>query len=286
MAVRACNREERLLRGTAADNTYNECSRLPEQTGVESAKKFQTEASMLGLRKVVWKLYYRRSPEIAVTGILLNLSILRAMVSSRILRRRTIHVIGDSHTKIFRQRRPFRTYHVGPSTAYKLASDHSTFHSKQRLFRVVRWAVRRDDRVILVFGEIDCRIHIYNTYMKNEKRQAISELIGDTITRYGGVLDTLKRAGVNLFVYSVPPVGEAENIFGYTHYASIKTRSAINREFNALLNDRCTENGYEFIDVYSKVVDENGLIVKEYEGDEVHLNDMVVDIVLEQMQVT
>jgi len=167
-----------------------------------------------------------------------------------------------------------------------LAGSHSTFHSNRRLRRVLRWAVRRGERVILVFGEIDCRIHIYNAYMKNEKRRDFSDLIGEAIARYGGVLDSVKDAGVEVYAYSVPPAGEAENIFGYSHFASIENRAEIVRTFNAMLGDYCVEHEINFIDVYSRVADGNGLMAAAYAGDEVHLNSRAVEFVLEDLQAT
>lgn len=227
------------------------------------------------------QLYYRRRLQVVMTGILLNWSIFLAIISSRILGRQEVHVIGDSHTWVFRHHRPFRVYHVGPSTAYMLAREHSTFHSRERLLRVVRWAVRQGDHAILVFGEIDCRIHIYNSYVRNQKKRPITEFIDNTIKNYALIFDALKREGVDFFVLSVPPAGEGASIFGYQSPAPTQTRSAINSEFNNLLGECCAKRGFKFIDVYSRVVDKNGFIAEGYTNDELHLNDKVVEFVLE-----
>ena len=48
------------------------------------------------------------------------------------------------------------------------------------------------------------------------------------------------------------------------------------REFNKRLKNFCEKNNYPFIDIYPKVSDDNGFMLKEFSADEVHLNDKIV----------
>lgn len=283
-----CPIRERVVSPIASmDQRFNSISPVggpdPEEgTGTE------TSTPLWARRSRIQRLYYRRFPQIAATGIGLNLSIIRTLLCRKMHHKPLVHVIGDSHVRIFRSHKPFLTYRIGPSTAYKLASEHSMFNSRQRLFRVVRWAVRPGEPVLIVFGEIDCRIHIYNAYMRGGKERAVAEVTHDTIERYGKTLKILKGMGMNVFVYSVPPAGKsklAENIFGYQFYAKPDTRSAINRGFNAALREYCVLHGLKFIDVYSRVVNPEGFIADEYNaGDDVHLNEKAVSFVREYLE--
>lgn len=191
-----------------------------------------------------------------------------------------IHVIGDSHVQAFKDISLYVLIHrVGPSTAYNLQRKSSTTNSNKQLFKIIGKSNRRDI-FILVFGEIDCRIHIYNQYKKNEGKSTISELIDKTIANYGDVLDQLSQLGINFTVYSVPPAGRAENTFGSPHYASREMRGMITGEFNQKLKLLCRERGYKFLDVYSAVCDRNGFMCDEYAFDDTHLNSKVKRIII------
>ena len=87
---------------------------------------------------------------------------LRSLLRSRVDPRPVVHVMGDSHVGIFLKKKPFVAHWFGPATAYRLKSPTSTTGSNRRLLRVLRHVVREKDKVLLVFGEIDCRVHIYN----------------------------------------------------------------------------------------------------------------------------
>ena len=147
------------------------------------------------------------------------------------------------------------------------------------MFKIVERSDRRDI-FILVFGEIDCRIHIHNQYEKNKGKSTISELIDKTIANYGDVLNQLSQLSINFAVYSVPPAGRAQNTFGYPHYASREIRGMITREFNQKLKLLCRERGYKFLDVYSAVCDRNGFMCDKYAFDDTHLNGKAKGIII------
>jgi lysophospholipase L1-like esterase len=172
-----------------------------------------------------------------------------------------IHVIGDSHVQVFKGMSKYVLIHrLGPSTAYNLGRKASTTNSNSQLFRIVENSSRRDI-VVLVFGEIDCRIHIYNQYEKNKRQFTI---------------------GMRLAVYSVPPVGTAGNAYGYPHYATRETRGTITREFNQKLKLLCRQKGYKFLDIYSAVCDERGFMPDQYAFDDTHLNGKVAGLIVDR----
>jgi len=187
-----------------------------------------------------------------------------------------IHVVGDSHVHTFKGISLFLAiHHIGPSTAYNLRRENSTTNSNSQLRKIIERS-NRGDIFILVFGEIDCRIHIYNQYEKNKGESTISELIDKTIANYGDVLNQLEQLGINFAVYSVPPAGKTETTFGYSHYASREMRGMITGEFNQKLKLLCRERGYKFLDVYSAVCDRNGFMRDEYAFDDTHLNPWII----------
>jgi hypothetical protein len=189
-----------------------------------------------------------------------------------------IHVIGDSHVIPFRGSMPFLAHHLGAATAYNLMRKNSSTKSNEKLFKIIG-KLGRKDRVMLLFGEIDCRIHIYYQHKKSNGKHSLDELVDRTISNYGEVMAQLKERGVYFCIHSISPATEVGNEYKYPFYGTPEIRSQINRAFNEKLRLFCDKNGYIFIDIYDKVTDENGLMLKEYAGDEIHLSKKVVSLV-------
>lgn len=197
---------------------------------------------------------------------------------ARALNKPLIHVVGDSHVVPFRGSMPFLAHHLGAATAYNLNRKNSTTKSNEQLFKVINKLGKRD-LLMLSFGEIDCRIHIYYQYKKSDGKYSIEESIDRTIANYGEVMAQLKERGVNFCVYCVSPATKVGNEYKYPFYGTPEERSQINRMFNDKLRAFCEKNGYKFIDIYDKVADKNDLMLKEYASDDIHLNKKAVGLV-------
>lgn len=202
---------------------------------------------------------------------------------ARLLNKPLVHVIGDSHVIPFRGSMPFLAHHLGAATAYNLNNKNSATKSNQKLFQVIN-KLGEKDIVMLSFGEVDCRIHIYYQHKKSNGRYSISDLIDRTISNYGEVMAQLRERGVNLCVYCVSPATNVGNEYKYPFYGTVEVRSQINRMFNEKLKAFCQSNGYKFIDIYNMVSDKDGLMLKEYAGDEIHLNKKAVKLVRAEMR--
>jgi hypothetical protein len=231
-----------------------------------------------GIRRAVWYLVSFRS-----RGLVRFLFDSYSLLYSRIFGKPLIHVIGDSHGKVFRGQRQFIVHHLGAATAHNLVNQNSTTNSNRKLFDIVE-RISRKDVVLLVFGEIDCRIHIFYQYKKNNERKAISELIDDTVVNYGEVLGKLRRLGINFIVYGVPPATEVRNEYRYPFYASPEVHCQISGMFNEKLKEFCQKQGYGYIDIHSRFSDEKGFLLKEYAADEIHLNGQVVDFAKRELK--
>ena len=202
---------------------------------------------------------------------------------ARALNKPLIHVVGDSHVVPFRGSMPFLAHHLGAATAYNLNKRNSTTRSHEQLFKVID-ELGKKDIVMLCFGEIDCRIHIYYQHKKSDGKYSIEELINRTIANYGQVMAQLKERGVNFCVYCVSPATKVGNEYKYPFYGTPEERSQIHRMFNEKLRAFCEGNGYAFIDIYDRVADRDGLMLKEYSGDDIHLNEKAVGLVREELR--
>lgn len=197
---------------------------------------------------------------------------------ARALNKPLVHVIGDSHVVPFRGSMPFLAHHLGAATAYNLNRKNSTTKSNEQLFKVID-KLGEKDMAMLSFGEIDCRIHIYFQHKKSNGKYSIGELIDRTISNYGEVIAQLRGRQVNFCVYCVSPATKVGNEYKYPFYGTPEERSQINRMFNEKLRAFCEKNGYKFIDIYGRVADKDGLMLKEYASDDIHLNMKAVGLV-------
>lgn len=186
-----------------------------------------------------------------------------------------IHIVGDSHVEIFRMLsklgQPFVINHLGPLTAFNLMN------------KAIFWEyidnIEKDDKLVLSFGEIDCRIHIY--YQHKKTGEEISEIIARTIDNYDAVLAKLKNRGIDFAVYNIIPVGLITDAPQWEKYVGgpDKVTVKIKDDFNKALRKLCEDKGYKFIDVLDKIRDASGHIPKELHGEPDHLSAMALPII-------
>jgi lysophospholipase L1-like esterase len=197
-------------------------------------------------------------------------------LEARLFNRAIIHVIGDSHLRPFAFRSPFLLHHISQATAYNLNKDNSFSRSKIYLNSFLPAINKQRDVLLLVFGEIDARVHIYLQYEKNNEKISIERLIDTTVARYGEAIRRLKDNGFAVCVHGLPPAARKDFESNLPFLGSPEQRSDISREFNRKLGDFCRKSGVPFIDMQSIAADANGFIKKEYAADEVHLSGKVV----------
>jgi hypothetical protein len=187
---------------------------------------------------------------------------------SRLFNKPLIHVIGDSHTRIFKGGKFVILHPIGPATAFNLGSKKSTNMSNYKLQGIIN-SLNSNDKIIMVLGEIDCRIHIYYQY-KKAGDISINELIDNTISNYEMALNQIH--GFELYVCSTPPEGSEDNIYKYAYYADRQLRRDILLLFNDKLKEMCNRNGYKYIDIFYPFCDNKGYLLEKYAEDSIHLN--------------
>jgi lysophospholipase L1-like esterase len=192
-----------------------------------------------------------------------------------------IHVIGDSHSESFRGYPGFTVHFLGSATAHNLIKDNSITHSKQKTLAVMS-KIPNNEVVLFVLGEIDCRLHIYQKYMDTNEAVPIEKLISTTVERYIGFLKQFKDHRV--VVSTIPPAGYEEKRYEYPFYGSPKIRGYINKTFNEALREECSKAGTPCVDIYDKVVREDGLAKQEYLRDQVHFNYKAIALIVEELR--
>lgn len=196
----------------------------------------------------------------------------------------TIYVVGDSHSLLF-QSPIFQIIYIGPATAYRLGSKTSTNNSNQKVKNFLNTLDKNKvHKVMFVFGEIDCRIHINKFSVKSGKN--IDLCIKDTIKRYISALECLQKEYPNIvpIVFNILPPGEQGNIYNVDYYASRKKRMEITRRMNHELSAICKKRKIPFIDVFNKLITSNDERIKKYIFDEVHYNGEILQIIINALR--
>jgi len=194
-----------------------------------------------------------------------------------------VFVIGDSHTSIFLNSPLFQVFHVGPATAHNLIRKDSSTKANEKISEILN-NVKKGDIVLLVFGEIDCRIHIFYQFKKNHETQTISDLIQKTIHNYCTCVNKIKNQGIEVCVCGITPPGEEGNIYNYPYYAEKNLQKKIYQEFNSELKFNCDKFRIDFLDIFPLVSDESGFLLKEYSDDGLHLNKKILPLIEEMLQ--
>jgi len=192
-----------------------------------------------------------------------------------------IHVIGDSHSQSFGGYPGFTVHCIGSATAHNLMKDNSATQSRQKIITLMS-IIPKNAVTLFVLGEIDCRIHIYQKYMENNEATPIEKLISTTVERYIGFLKQFKEH--RRTTSTIPPAGYQGNIYSYPFYASPKIRGYINKTYNELLREECSRVNISCIDIYDKVVGEDGLAKQEYLRDQVHFNHKAIALIVEELK--
>jgi len=195
-------------------------------------------------------------------------------------RRPLVHVVGDSHVKSFAWLSGCVVRHLGAATAYKLCDPHSSTRSREKLFGELRRFSGERHAFILAFGEIDCRVHIYEQHVKGNGAVSMETLMDETIARYGVVMKEITAMGVKFVVLGPPPATKQPNVYRRPVYATPDVHKFIYSEFNRRLRDYCGRNGHRYIDIQSQTGGADGFSRPEYAADDVHLNRSAARIAL------
>jgi len=97
----------------------------------------------------------------------------------------------------------FRPFHVGPSTAFKAPDPGSSTRAREKIEILLRKDIPPGSRVLLSFGEIDCRIHMARAALAG---RAIEELVETTAAKFIELPKSLAARGLRPLVWAPPQI--------------------------------------------------------------------------------
>ena len=218
---------------------------------------------------------------------------------------KTIHVIGDSHSCFFYGSdtceayfpdqfplaKPgslipgFKVYHVGPALAYKLCEMNTTVQGRETIFYLLDNVIGAGSRVLLAFGEIDCRYHLFKAAEKYNG--SVEQVMEECIRRYISVAKEIKARGYDVMIWGVvasrPDVTEIDDLA--LRWATCAERNILTRQFNDRLEYLLAEESIKFASIFEQLVDYANETKEElYLADNVHLSQKIMPAAIKAIE--
>ncbi|SRR5260221_1014059 len=202
----------------------------------------------------------------------------------KILGKDIIYVFGDSHAGAL-QHEIFVVQGVGAATAYRLQFNNTTVKAKQQIYQYINKFPKQNKTLALfIFGEIDCRIHIYKFH--KETGASIDSAIIRTVSSYEKFLIEFKKQNptFEILLLNILPPGEQKNIYKHNFYATRKVQLKITKKMNRILKNVCVKNNYYFIEVFNELIDIKGNRLNKYILDSVHYNQDIIPLIISALK--
>lgn len=209
-----------------------------------------------------------------------------------------IYCIGDSHVSFFAgadtiqptwperatEGLPwFRVFHIGSALAFNLSKPNTTTRGREQLFSVLEQAVPAGARVLLCFGEIDCRAHI----LKQAAKQGlpVETIVATCLDSYFQAVREVQARGFEVIVYNAVPSRlntprRAKRDDDYIAVGSWQERNQAVRLFNTGAKQRCELCSAKFLENYPGLVDGNDKTETWFFFDAIHLSQRALPLTL------
>lgn len=211
-----------------------------------------------------------------------------------------LHCIGDSHASFFsgsdvmqpvfpdvaRNYIPcFRSYRVGAATAYNLVKEKSQSKGREKVFEILN-SIEKGSEVLLVFGEIDCRVHVLSQVEK--QNGTIDVVVEKIVDRYVTFAKEVKEKGYKVSLWGV--IGSTDHVgsFGKEHeypaVGSMVERNKVTKLFNEKLEKKAKKFGLGFVSIFDSLVNKEFVTNKTFYTDEVHLSQKVMLLAIKKIE--
>lgn len=170
----------------------------------------------------------------------------------------------------------FRTIHLGPSTAWKAAEHGSSTRAREKLELLVRRDLKPGQRVMLSFGEIDCRIHMPKAVLGGKPLKDTTVATG---RRLLGLATWLRDAGMRVALWGIPqiiPREENDPNAPLPPVGSLELRTEITYTFIETMDELAGEAGIPHVALAGTFHPPAEPMPPETFHDEVHLSQVLM----------
>lgn len=170
--------------------------------------------------------------------------------------------------------------HLGPCTAYSLNNPNSISQGLNKTFNIIEtFDINKSDTLILVFGEIDCRVHIKKQSELNNNTIEIA--VDEVLKKYEEYINIILKYTTNIICYGpIASQPDCTNIDpDFPRYGSNFERNEITKLFNKKLELLCKQLNIKFTTIFFDMVDNNITKIEYVNVDFVHLSNNAIGLV-------
>jgi hypothetical protein len=197
-----------------------------------------------------------------------------------------IYAIGNSHSNFFTNSSPnkrdrvqnglFISHPIGPVIAYNFYEH----HYPKVLNILESQHLSKNDYIILVVGEMDCRVHLPKQILL--QNSPVNEVVHECIDRFFRSYINLIQKEYNVICWGGHPTTNEEpnNSEDSPVIGKITLRSLISKSWDEYLNKKCKEYNIPYISVIPDLMNLDGTTKMEYFMDYCHLHTKYLPYVL------
>ena len=190
----------------------------------------------------------------------------------RLIARKRVLVIGDSHAEVFLSKRFVYSFpniffdicSVGGATISGLSNPNSKTNA-HRIFTEKLYDDKKKDAVIILLGEVDTGFVIW--YRAHKYREPIEKMLAKALVNYFSLIDKVSEKYKTIIISAPLPTipdgdvkGEVANLRREVK-ASQKERTKLTLKFNSEVKRYCLgRKNTEFIDLDPVSLGKNGLV--------------------------
>jgi lysophospholipase L1-like esterase len=206
-----------------------------------------------------------------------------------------IHCIGDSHSAVFsgeENMQPiwptpaanklpyFRSYRIGPATAYQLENKIPTINE------IIK-QISEGDKVMFCFGEVDIRAHLLKQSI--EQNKPVGEIIIECVNRYFEVIKTYKNNGLDIIIWGPIASWNANHPYtGGPSYGTNIERNEITRHFTETLKTLADAEGIPLVTIFYDMLNEDGttnsFFLDDWDGSHMHLSQRAMSTIVDKFK--
>lgn len=211
---------------------------------------------------------------------------------------KTIHCIGDSHSCFFYGQDKiifssekndslipcFKVYNIGPSLAYNLCTSGTTTGGREKILDMLENKILHGSRILLCFGEIDCRCHILK--QAEEQKKDVETVVEGCVKRYFDFIKEIKAKGYEVLVWAVIPTAPDSTPidYDYPRLGTCAERNSLTRCFNEKLKNLSAGESIKFISFFEQLVDSKNITKEQFYMDQIHVSQDIMPAVIEELR--
>ncbi len=178
----------------------------------------------------------------------------------------------------------FRVFHVGPATAWKAGDKGSSTRSREKIEILLKKDLKPGAKLLLSFGEIDCRIHMARAVQAGGK---IGEVVEKTAAKFVKLPTEIAARGFRPAVWGPPqiiPKDEALSSPTFPFIGSWELRRDITYAYVERLKHHCGEHGIPFLSLAGLYHPRMEKAERALFHDGTHLSQRLMPLALAELQ--